>query len=294
MKIYRGGIALFFIITSLLVFMSACGQQQASDGAADTGQLTENGANDPPESGPENDETANGPEPSKKLIVGTDTSFVPFEFLNKDTGKYEGFDIDLWDDIAKELRLDYELKPMDFNGLIPALQSGSIDAALAGMTIKEERKEKVDFAIPYYDAGLLVLVRSDNEDIKSVDDLKGKVVGTKSGTTSFDYVKALQGIKEIKQFPNIDGAYLELINKGVDAVVFDSPNILYFTKTKGEGKVKPVGELLEGQQYGIAFPKGSSLVKEVDRVLESFMENGTYDQIYEKWFGEKPMKASEK
>lgn len=226
----------------------------------------------------------------KKLVVGTDTSFVPFEFRNEQTGKYEGFDIDLWAAIAKELKLDYELKPMDFNGLIPALQSGSIDAALAGMTIKEERKQQVDFALPYYDAGLLVLVREDNTDIKGVSDLKGKVVATKSGTTSFDYAKGIEGVKEVKPFPNIDGAYMELINKGVDAVVFDSPNILYFTKVKGEGKVKPVGELLEGQQYGIAFPKGSALVKRVDEALQTLFSNGTYETLYEKWFGQKPSK----
>lgn len=229
-----------------------------------------------------------GQQQAKKLTVGTDTSFVPFEFLNSDTGKYEGFDIDLWDAIATELNHDYELQPMDFNGLIPALQAGSLDVALAGMTIKEERKQQVDFAIPYYDAGLLILVRSDNSDIKGVDDLKGKVVATKSGTTSFDYVKALEGIKEIKPFPNIDGAYMDLIAQGADAVVFDSPNVLYFVQTKGEGKVKTVGDLLEGQQYGIAFPKGSDLVEPVNKVLQEMMDNGKYDDIYAKWFGEKP------
>lgn len=264
---YRKTYVLLCFLSVFLFFITACGNAKDDDVKAGL---------------------AASEEPAKKLIVGTDTSFVPFEFLNKDTGKYEGFDIDLWDAIAGRLNLEYELKPMDFNGLIPALQAGSIDAALAGMTIKDERKEKVDFAIPYYDAGLLILVRSDNEDIKSVNDLKGKTVATKSGTTSFDYVKALEGIKEIKPFPNIDGAYMELMNQGVDAVVFDSPNVLYFTKTKGEGKVKPVGDILEGQQYGIAFPKGSALVKDVDRVLQEMMDNGQYDEIYKKWFGEKP------
>ncbi|TVY11233.1 glutamine ABC transporter substrate-binding protein GlnH [Paenibacillus cremeus] len=230
----------------------------------------------------------------KKLVVGTDTSFVPFEFLNKDTGKYEGFDMDLWAAVAKELNMPYELKPMDFNGLIPALQSGTIDVALAGMTIKDERKEKVDFADPYYDAGLLVLVRADNTDITGVKDLQGKVVATKSGTTSFDYAKALKDVKVVKPFPNIDGAYMELINKGVDAVIFDSPNVLYFARTTGQGKVKPVGELLEGQQYGIAFPKGSALVQKVNPALEALMSNGTYDTIYEKWFGQKPEKHPKK
>ena len=71
---------------------------------------------------------------AKELVVGCDTNFMPFEF--KQDGKYVGFDIDLWAAIAKDLKLEYKLQPMDFNGLIPALQTGNIDAAIAGMTIK--------------------------------------------------------------------------------------------------------------------------------------------------------------
>lgn len=76
----------------------------------------------------------------KQLIVATDTAFVPFEFKQGD--KYVGFDVDLWAAIAKELKLDYTLKPMDFSGIIPALQTKNIDLALAGITITEERKKR--------------------------------------------------------------------------------------------------------------------------------------------------------
>lgn len=76
----------------------------------------------------------------KKLVVATDTAFVPFEF--KKGNEYVGFDIDLWAAVAKELKLDYELKPMDFSGIIPALQTKNVDVALAGITITEERKKK--------------------------------------------------------------------------------------------------------------------------------------------------------
>ncbi len=241
-----------------------------------------------PETDEQSAEGSNDGTTEKTLVVGTDTSFVPFEFLNPETGEYDGFDIDLWAAIAEELGLKYEIKPMDFNGLIPALQAKSIDLALAGMTIKEERKEKVDFAVPYYDAGLLVLVREDNSEINGVDDLEGKIVATKTGTTSYDYSVTVEGVKEVKPFPNIDGAYLELLSGSADAVIFDSPSVLYYFANAGKGKVKPVGDLLEGQQYGIAFPKGSSLVEDVNQVMETFFENGKYDEIYEKWFGQKP------
>lgn len=78
--------------------------------------------------------------PIRPQFVATDTAFVPFEFKQGD--KYVGFDVDLWAAIAKELKLDYTLKPMDFSGIIPALQTKNIDLALAGITITDERKKR--------------------------------------------------------------------------------------------------------------------------------------------------------
>jgi glutamine transport system substrate-binding protein len=211
---------------------------------------------------------------------------MPFEFKGAD-GKYTGFDIELWQAIAKDLGLQYKLQPMDFNGLIPALQSANIDAAIAGMTIKSKREEVVDFAYPYYDAGLLLMVRSDNKDINGVEDLANKVVATKLGTTSADFSKTFK-TKDVKLFPNIDGAYMELRSGGAEAVVFDSPAILYYIKTEGKGTVKTVGPLYEGQSYGIAFPQGSKLREQVTITILKFMEDGTYKKLYQKWFGTAP------
>lgn len=225
---------------------------------------------------------------AKKLIVGHDTNFMPFEFKDPNTGEYVGFDIDMWKLIADNLGLEYELQPMDFNGLIPALQSGNIDAAIAGMTIKSEREMVVDFAYPYYDAGLMILVRADNNEIKSLEDLEGKVVATKLGTTSEDYVKKNAKAKDVKLFPNIDGAYMELGTGGADAVLFDSPAVLYYAKTAGEGKVKVVGPLYMGQSYGIAFPSGSDLREKVTIEILKLMEGGQYAELYKKWFGTEP------
>src|SRR3546814_11385054 len=88
---------------------------------------------------------------AKELLVATDTAFVPFEF--KQDGKYTGFDIELWDAIAKEAGFKYSLRPMDFNGIIPGLQTRNIDVALAGITIRDDRKKVIDFSDPYYESG---------------------------------------------------------------------------------------------------------------------------------------------
>ncbi|MCP4345245.1 MAG: glutamine ABC transporter substrate-binding protein GlnH [Desulfobacterales bacterium] len=229
--------------------------------------------------------TASGTIQAKDLVVGCDTNFMPFEF--KQEGKYVGFDIDLWDAVAKDLKLKYKLQPMDFNGLIPALQTNNIDVAIAAMTVKSKREEVVDFSYPYYDAGLLLMVRADEKKINSIEDLADKVVATKLGTTSADFAKGFK-TKDVKLFPNIDAAYMELGTKGADAVIFDSPAILYYIKTAGKGAVKTVGPMYQGQSYGIAFPQGSKLREKVSITILKFMEDGTYKKIYKKWFGTEP------
>lgn len=223
----------------------------------------------------------------KDLIVAVDTAFVPFEFKQGD--KYVGFDIDLWSAVAKQLGENYVLKPIDFSGIIPALQTHNVDLALGGITITEERKKAIDFSDPYYNSGLLVMVRSDNQDVKDVNDLNGKVVAVKSGTGSVDYAKQHINTKDLRQFPNIDNAYLELGTRRADAVLHDTPNILYFIKTAGHGQFKTAGKPLKAQQYGIAFPKGSDTLREkVNSALKLLHENGIYRDIYQKWFGNNP------
>lgn len=221
---------------------------------------------------------------SKQLIVGVDANFRPFEFKNE-KGEFTGFDVQLWDAIAKDLGLDYKWQTMDFNGIIPALQSKSIDAAIAGITIKSSREEVVDFSYPYYDAGLVILVKADNDSVKTLEDLKGKKIATKLATTSVDYLKA-QGFEDVKLLPNTDNLFMELLAGGVDAVFFDSPPLMYYAKNQGAGKVKVVGPLYQGQSYGIAFPQNSELRESVTKTILKFMEDGTYDELYSKWFGE--------
>ncbi len=223
---------------------------------------------------------------AEKLNVGTDTAFVPFEYKGED-GKYTGFDIDLWAEIAKRIGVDYELRPMDFNGLIPGLTTGNLDVALAAIFIKAEREKAIDFSHPYFRAGLMTMVPSNNTDIKGPEDLEGKVVAVKLGTATVEYVESLNP-KEIVKFPNIDQAYLEVVTGGADAAMHDTPNVLYYIKTAGEGRVKAVGADVKAAQYGIAFPMGSKLRKPVNVALLEMMEDGTYAELYEKWFGTAP------
>jgi glutamine transport system substrate-binding protein len=220
-----------------------------------------------------------------KLVVATDTAFVPFEFMQD--GEYVGFDIDMWNTIADELELEFELRPMDFNGIIPGLQTRQVDVALAGITIREDRAQVIDFSDGYYDSGFLIMVPVDSE-IESFADLEGKTLAVRTGTSAADYARDNFTNTTLRQFPNIDNAYLELRTGRVDAAMHDTPNVLYYIATAGDGAVKAVGEQMMAHQYGIGFPKGSELVAPVNQVLANMREDGRYDEIYMKWFGTTP------
>ena len=159
----------------------------------------------------------------KEFLVGTEPSFAPFEFPKENSKEFTGFDIELIEAIAKDM--GYEkctIVNMGFDALIPALDAGNIDAAIAGMTITDERAKKVNFSKPYYKSGLTVLVRKEDASVKSIDDLKGKKIAVQLGTTGAMRAEKVEGAK-ITTFNTNDLACIELKNKSVDAVIGDLP-----------------------------------------------------------------------
>ncbi len=220
------------------------------------------------------------------LEVVTDPSFVPFEMMDQETGEMVGFDMDIISELSERAGFEYELETMDFNGIIPAVQTGNVDIAIAGITITEEREEIVDFSDPYYDSGLRILVGANDDSIEDLEDLKGKKIGTKVGSTSYDFLEENLGDDaDITPYPGSSDMYMALLGGSVDAVFYDAPNVGYFSQTKGEGRVKVVGDLYEGQQYGIAFAEGSEWVDPVNEALAEMKEDGTYEELHAKWFG---------
>ena len=222
------------------------------------------------------------------LKAATDPSFVPFEMLDQESGKMVGFDIDILNAIGERAGFDIDLKTMDFNGIIPAVQTGSVDVAIAGITITEAREKIVDFTDPYYDSGLQILTSANNGDIEDIEGLEGKKIGTKIGSTSYDYLTANLGDSTITPYPGSADMYMALMSGSVDAVFYDAPNVGYFAKTKGNGRVKTVGPLYEGQQYGIAFTEGSEWTDAANKALAEMKSDGSYAEIYQKWFGALP------
>ena len=222
------------------------------------------------------------------LKVGTEPAFPPFEMQAPNGKGFTGFDIDLFNAIGEEAGLKIQFQSMPFDGLIPALQSQTIDAAISGMTITPERAQTVDFARPYFQSGLAIAVRKDNEEaIESLDDLENKKVAVAIGTTGAQSAAKISGV-ELFTFDNSALALQELSNGKVDAVVNDAPVTLYAIKIGNLNNLEVVGELLTEEYYGIALPKGSPNVEKINNALEELLESGRYDDIYQKWFASEP------
>lgn len=222
----------------------------------------------------------------KVLRVGTEPSFAPFEFQTEDGGELTGFDMDLIRAIGQKLGYKVEISAMGFDALIPALQADNIDVAMAGMTITEERKQQVVFSDPYYKSGLLVMVPKDNNDIKSIDDLKGKRIAVQIGTTGAFRAEKVEGAKVIA-FNDNGSAVLEMKNGAADVVINDAPVLRYFLTQGGSEYAKTVGEVLSAEDYGIAVKKGNDkLAADINKAMKELKDSGEFDKIYNKWFGE--------
>ena len=227
----------------------------------------------------------NKPAEKKELIVGTEPSFAPFEFPDKKSGEITGFDMELIKAMGKKAGFaKVTVKGMGFDALIPALEAGNIDVAIAGMSCSDARKQKVYFTDPYYESGLATLVRKDNTTIKSLNDLKGKTIAVQLGTTGAEAAGKIEGAT-VKTFDTSDTACLELKNGGADAVISDLPVLQYFLKQGGGEYAKMVGEPTKGDMYGIATAKkNKDLADKLNKALADLKKSGEYQKIYDKWF----------
>ncbi|NLB53308.1 MAG: basic amino acid ABC transporter substrate-binding protein [Syntrophomonadaceae bacterium] len=254
------------LIMGLIFSVIGCGGQDKAD------------SNDP----------ADGAKGEKtKLVVGAETTFPPMEFM--EGGEYVGFDMDLIRAIAEAENMEVEMNSLGFDALIPAVQTGQIDCVISAMSITDERKESVDFTEPYFQAGLIIAVKSDNTTINNLEDLEGKKIAAQIGTTGADAcngVKEKDAATEVSIYNSTGEAYMALENDVVDAVINDHPVTMYYVNTEGQDKVKTVGEVFAAEDtYGIAVKKGNAeLLNKLNKGLQKIRDDGTYDEIYDKWF----------
>lgn len=219
-----------------------------------------------------------------KLVLATG-NYRPFEYHDEKTDKIIGYDIDVAEKIAAKIGVPLETREMQFTSLVPTLQNGQADFVIAAMYITDERSKVVDFATPYMDTGMVIAVRSENNDIKSTKDLEGKTVGVKAGATS---EKVAQELKDkgmnitIKSYKETVDYLLDLENGRLDAAINDLLNQLEYNKT--HPKVKVVGDPFTKSSLGIAVKKGDSeLLDVINSVLKDMKDSGESDKLYKKW-----------
>lgn len=228
----------------------------------------------------------------KTLRVATEPAFPPFEFKGQG-GELEGFSIDLMNALATAANLKVDFQSLPFDGIIPALQAKTVDAAISSITITEERAKSVSFSRPYFKAGLAIAIRTDNQDITGFDSLKNKKIAVQLGTTGAAKAKSVPGV-QIRSFDSAPLALQELLNGNVDAVINDAPVTLYAINTGNLQGIKVVQQLLTEEFYGIATTKNSPNLALINQGLDRVLKNGTYAQIYQKWFKVEPPKLPAK
>jgi polar amino acid transport system substrate-binding protein len=222
---------------------------------------------------------------NKTYVIATDATYAPFEY-EKD-GKYVGIDMDLIAAIAKTEGFKYRIKPMDFSGIIPALQANQIDGAIAGMGITNDRKKVLDMSVGYYDSGLAAVVKNSNNSIKSEADFKGKTFAVKKGTSGAKYAETIKdkyGIN-IKYFNDTPSMMQEVKNGNADVALEDYPVIAYMISVDPNMGLKIVGNKLTDQQFGFAVKKGNDkeLLNAFNDGIKKLKANGEYDKIVAKY-----------
>jgi len=228
----------------------------------------------------------------KTLTVATEATYPPFEFQTA-KGELQGFDIDLIKAIAAASGFQVKFQQMPFAGMIPALQAQTVDAAVAAMTITAERAKTISFSNPYFKSGLAIATRTENQNITNLDSLRNKNIAVQIGTTGAKQASSIPGAK-IRSFDDAPTALQELINGNVDAVVHDQPVILYAIKTGNVQEIKVVSNLLTEEYFGIPTPKASPNLPLINQGLATVLKNGTYTQLYQKWFNAQPPQLPEK
>ncbi|HVL90132.1 MAG TPA: transporter substrate-binding domain-containing protein [Actinomycetota bacterium] len=227
-----------------------------------------------------------------KLHVGSDNAFPPFEEIKAGASEPEGFDVDLYKEIAKRLGLSAVSTTTEFDGLFTqSIPTGQFDVGISAITIKEERKQTVDFTIPYFEADLSLAVNTARTPgIKSIEDLAGTTLGAQKGTTGEDCANFLvqEGkAKEVRAYNDAQAAFADLVAGRVAAIVNDRPASEGFIAKNQDLKVVQV--IKTDEQYGFAISKQKpDLRVKINETLEEIMKDGTYATIYEKWFGTPP------
>lgn len=217
-----------------------------------------------------------------KIVLGTAADYPPYEFHKEINGKDEivGFDIEIAKAIAKDLGVELEIKDMKFDGLLAALVAEDIDFIVAGMVPTDERKQSVDFSIPYYQGEQKMIVKAENADkVKTVEDLKGKVIGAQKSTIQEEIANTKIEASEVKALSKITDLVLELQNDKVYGVILVAPVAEAYAK---QNQALAVPEISFGREDGVAIAvnkNNTDLTDAINVTLDKLLKDGSVDKF---------------
>ncbi|WP_349409565.1 transporter substrate-binding domain-containing protein [Pseudalkalibacillus sp. SCS-8] len=218
------------------------------------------------------------------LKIGTEATYPPFSFRDSETNDVTGYDVEIAREVAKRIGMKAEFIPTEWKGMFGALDSERIDMIANQVTITDDRKKKYSFSEPYTVSGGQVIVHKDNDDIKSLEDLEGKTVGTTQGSNYAEAAK--EAGANLKFYKGIAQALTDLNVKRIDAALND--RLFIQQELKGDNyNVKAVGDPFNETKMGFAFRKDQEkLIEEVNKALKEMEKDGTLEEISQKYFGE--------
>lgn len=218
----------------------------------------------------------------EKITIGIKFDQPGLGLKNPD-GSFTGFDVDMARYIAEGL--GYDEGDIEFKEAVSAnretfLENGTVDMILATYSITDERKQKVDFAGPYYVAGQDLLVRADDDSITDPQSLNGKKLCSVTGSTSAQKVKdTLAKQVQLQEFPNYSRCVTALLGGQVDALTTDDIILAGFAQQQ-PGKMKIVGETFSEERYGVGLPKGSEDRDKINDLIEQSFEDGAWEKAF--------------
>ncbi|MGO1057536.1 transporter substrate-binding domain-containing protein [Planococcus sp. FY231025] len=263
----------FLLLIAAMVLLAACGGSPEEDPTTD----------DAATSGGEEQDLLAKVQEEGKLVVGTEGTYPPFTF-HDETGKLTGFDVEIAQEVAKRLGVEAEFLETQWDAMFAGLDAERFDMVANQVGINDERKESYEFSDPYI-TSTAVLVVPKGSDIKTFDDLEGKLsaqsLTSNYAETAKSFGAELEGVEGFNQA-------IELLNSGrVDATVNDNLTVLDFLKQRPDANIEIVDESEDAAQSGLLFRQGSgAIVEEVNKALAEMIEDGTYEEISNKWFGE--------
>ncbi|QRI62876.1 transporter substrate-binding domain-containing protein [Shinella sp. PSBB067] len=227
----------------------------------------------------------------KTVVVVTENAYPPLQFVDPKSGEQIGWEYDAMNEIAKRLNFKVEYQNTSWDAMIQAVSDNQYNIGMTGITIKDDRKEKVDFSDPYMRSQQFMLVRADESrftDAKSFGAFEDGLIAAQPGTSPF-YTAVYEILDGNEQNPRIKlfetfGATVQALQAGdVDLVLTDSVAAKGYVDASG-GKLKVVGEPLGTEDFGFIFPKGSDLVAPVNAAIAALKADGTLEALDKKWF----------